>query len=90
MIIIVISFFVPMRIVTGLTLDRSIYMDWINWKKKYINTIWETKTIISTKFDNIKRVFFNDFDSFNNNLIKYLNVKKQVKLNNIDHMKIPG
>lgn len=67
-----------------------IYIDRITWEKEYIKTIEETKSIISKKIDNTDGSFVNNFDSFHNNWIKYLNVKKEVKLKNINHMKIPG
>ena len=67
-----------------------IYIDRITWEKEYIKTIEETKSIISKKIDNTDGSFVNNFDSFHNNWITYLNVKKEVKLKNINHMKIPG
>ena len=71
-------FFVPIIIVKGLTLDGLIYIDWITWENKYIKTIEETKSIISNKFDNIDGDFVNNFESFHNNLIKHLKVKKEL------------
>ena len=90
MIIVFKLFFVPIIIVKGLTFDVLIYIDWITWEKEYIKTIEETKSIISKKIDNIDGSFVNNFDYFQNNWIKHLNVKKEVKLKNINHMKIPG
>ena len=88
------SFFGPMGIVAGLTVGGIIsgigfLVGALTRKKKYIKAMEETKSSVSQKFDDIDSAFVSNFESFKNNLIKELNVKNEVELKGIDHMKIP-
>lgn len=88
------SFFGPLGIVAGLAVGGLItgigfLIGSLTKKKKYIKALEETKSVISQKFDDIDSSFINNFDSFKNKLIKEMNVKNEVGLQGIAHMKIP-
>ena len=58
-------------------------------KKKYIKAIEETKSIISRKLYDIDCTFISNFDSIKNNVIKELNLPKEVEIKDIYNMNIP-
>ena len=88
------SFFGPLGIVAGLAVGGLItgvgfLIGSLTRKKKYIKALEETRSSISQKFDDIDSSFISNFDSFKNKLIEEMNVKNEVVLQGIAHMKIP-